>query len=236
MPRTKPGLQFNSPSVTSLKYYPRNEIRDPEYRVRGSFGSRMETWPDSVAKRRPASPPQVAWLNICPPPLGCLDASTQPPSHHSSALLRSGKSWHGHPGRAPKPRQKVSPDCHRSRKFTNLERMGFAFLKPQGHHLGSHMQTKRGTGREKKKEKHCQTVFVLFNDLEKGTLRTRQAVSPDFSELVFHIHYLFSTLTWRGFNCLQFRLKSERSGGKASCLLRGRCGKSTTSTLNLIDA
>lgn len=60
----------------------------------------------------------------------------------------------------------------------------------------------------KKKKKRCQMVFVLPNDSEKGTLRTRRAVSADFSELVFHIHYLFSTLTWRGFNCLQFRLKS----------------------------
>lgn len=33
IPHTKPGLQFNSPSVASLKYYPRNEIRAPEYRV-----------------------------------------------------------------------------------------------------------------------------------------------------------------------------------------------------------
>lgn len=76
-------------------------------------GQRMETWPDSAAKRhalvggrRPGSPPQVAWLNICPPPLGCLDTSTQPSSHHSSVRLRSGESWHGRPGRAPKPWQK----------------------------------------------------------------------------------------------------------------------------------
>lgn len=33
MPLTGPGLQFNFPSVASLKYYPRNEIRAPEYRV-----------------------------------------------------------------------------------------------------------------------------------------------------------------------------------------------------------
>lgn len=152
----------------------------------------------------------MAWLNICPPPLGCLDTSTQLPSHHSSVLLRSGETWRGQPGRAPEPRQKVSPRCQRSRKFNNLERMGFAFLKPLGQHLGTHVHTKRGTGekRGKKKKKRCQMVFVLPNDSEKGTLRTRRAVSADFSELVFHIHYLFSTLTWRGFNCLQFRLKS----------------------------
>lgn len=30
---TKIGLQFNFPSVPSLKYDPRNEIRAPEYRV-----------------------------------------------------------------------------------------------------------------------------------------------------------------------------------------------------------
>lgn len=99
--------------------------------------------------RRTGSPPQVAWLNICPPPLGCLDTSTQPPSHHSSVPLRSGESWHGQPGRAPNPRQKVSPRCQRSRKFNNLERMGFAFLKPLGQHLGSHTHTKWGTGEKK---------------------------------------------------------------------------------------
>ncbi|CAB1436840.1 unnamed protein product [Pleuronectes platessa] len=76
--------QLSTPSSV-LKYYPRNEIRDPEYRVRGSFGSRMETRPDSVAKRRPASPspsgmakylPSSTWLSrrihSAPfPSLGC---------------------------------------------------------------------------------------------------------------------------------------------------------------------
>lgn len=59
-------------------------------------------------RKRPGSPPQVALLNICPPPLGCLDTSTQPLSHHS-ALLRSRENWHGQPVRSPNPRQKVSP-------------------------------------------------------------------------------------------------------------------------------
>ena len=142
-------------------------------------------------ERRPGSPPQVAWLNICPPPLGCLDTSTQSASHHSPVLLRSGESWHGQPGRAPNLRQKVSLHWQRSCKFRNLERMGFAFLKPLGHHLGSHMHAKRG----KERKKHCQMVFVLPDDLEKGNLRTQRAVSVDFSELVFHIHYIFSKFT-----------------------------------------
>lgn len=42
-----------------------------------------------------------------------------------------------------------------------------------------------------KKKKPCQMIFVLPNDLEKGTLRTQRVISADFSELVFHIHYLF---------------------------------------------
>lgn len=34
-------------------------------------------------------------------------------------------------------------------------------------------------------------IFVLSSDLEKGALRTQRAVSADFPESVFHIHYLF---------------------------------------------
>ncbi len=88
---------------------------------------------------------------------------------------------------------------------------GFCIFKTSGPTFGeshAHQVRDRRKKGEKKKKKRCQIVFVLHNDLEKGTLRTRRAVSADFSELVFHIHYLFSTLTCRGFNCLQFRLKS----------------------------
>lgn len=110
---------------------------------------------------RPGSPPQEAWLNICPPPLGCLDASTQTPSHHSSVLFRSGKSWHGQPGRAPTLRQKVSPHCRRSRKFTNLKRMGFAFLKPLGRRLGSHTHT-ASEGQRKKNAVNWSLCFPVI--------------------------------------------------------------------------
>lgn len=110
---TNLGLQFNFPSVPSLKYDPRNEIRAPEYRVWGTTGRQLETWPDSEVKRhvlvgegRPDPPPQVVWLNICPAPLGFPDTSTQPPSHHPSVLLRCNESWHGQLGRVPKPWQK----------------------------------------------------------------------------------------------------------------------------------
>lgn len=106
---TKLGLQFNFPSVPSLKYDPRNEIRAPEYRVWSTTGSGMETWPDSEVKRhalvgegRPDPAPQVVWLNICPAPLGCLDTSTQPPSYHPSVLLRCDEGWRGQLGRVPK--------------------------------------------------------------------------------------------------------------------------------------
>lgn len=162
-------------------------------------------------ERSPGSPPQVAWLNICPPPLDCLDTSTQPPSHHSHVLLRSGGRWHGQAGRSPNLRQKVSPHCQRSRKFTSLKD-GLRIFKTSGLSFGeSHAhqaRDRRRRRRKKKKKKHCQMVFVLPNNLENGNLRTRRAVSADLSEIVFHIHYLFSTLTWWGFNCPQFTLKS----------------------------
>lgn len=113
---TKLGLQFNFPSVPSLKYDPRNEIRAPEYRVWSTTGRGIETWPDSEVKRhalvgegRPDPAPQVVWLNICPAPLGCLDTSTQPPSYHPSVLLRRSESWRGQLGRVPSPWQKVYP-------------------------------------------------------------------------------------------------------------------------------
>lgn len=117
LPRTKPGFQFNSPSVTSLKYYLRNEIRDPEYRawtgMREQDGDMAWFCSWECVERRPGSPPQVAWLNICPRPLGCLDTFSQPPHpfHHSPALFRSGDSWHGQSGRLPNLRQKVSTHC-----------------------------------------------------------------------------------------------------------------------------
>lgn len=70
----------------------------------------MEARPDSEVKRhalvgegRPDPAPQVVWLNICPAPLGCLDTSTQPPSHHPSVLLRCNESWRGQLGRVPSP-------------------------------------------------------------------------------------------------------------------------------------
>lgn len=75
--------------------------------------------------------------------------------------------------------------------------MGFAFLKPLGRHLESHAQRERGGEEEEEEgggEAYCQRVFVLPNDLQKETLRSRGAVSVDVSELVFHIHYHFSTL------------------------------------------
>lgn len=115
MPHTRPGLQFNFPSVASLKYYPRNEIRAPEYRARSSVERRMETWPDSESKRRasaggrtrrPGSPPKSGMANICPPPLGYLDVSAQLPARLLPSLLCSAQSRRGQPGRAPKPRQK----------------------------------------------------------------------------------------------------------------------------------
>lgn len=81
---------------------------------------------------------------------------------------------------------------------------GLCIFKTSGPTFGDSHTHRARDGRKKR----CQMVFVLPNDLEKGTLRTRRAVSTDFSELVFHIHYLFSTLAWRGFNCLRFRLKS----------------------------
>lgn len=96
------GLQFNFPSVPSLKYDPRNEIRAPEYRVWCTTGRRTETWPDSEVKRhalvgegRPDPPPQVVSLNICPAPLGCLDTSAQPASYHPfcSAQMQWKLAW-----------------------------------------------------------------------------------------------------------------------------------------------
>lgn len=99
---------------------------------------------------------------------------------------------------------------------------GLCIFKTSGPTFGDFTCTpSEGQAKRGRKKKRCQMVFVLPNDSERGTLRTRRAVSADFSELVFHIHYLFSTLTWRGFNCLQFRLKSQMSRVKAPCLLRG---------------
>lgn len=84
MPRTKLGLQFNSPSAARLKYYPRNEIRDPEYRER-EWQRELDTdmaWFRGLEARpsvgrRPGSPPKVA--KYLPSLLGWLDMSTQPP-------------------------------------------------------------------------------------------------------------------------------------------------------------
>lgn len=109
-------------------------------------------------ERSPGSPPQVAWLNICPPPLGCLDTSTQPPSHHSRVLLRSGGRWHGQAGRSPNLRQKVSPHCQRSRKFTSLKD-GLRIFKTSGLSFGeSHAHQARDRRRRRRKKKKKNTV------------------------------------------------------------------------------
>lgn len=158
---TKLGLQFNFPSVPSLKYDPRNEIRAAEYRVWSTAGRRMETWPDSEVKRhalvgegRPDPAPQVLWLNICPAPLGCLDTSTQPPP----PFPPSHESWRGQLGRVPSSWPKFSPQCQRLQEFNNLERLGFAFLKPLGQHLESRAFSKQSTDW---KNKCRQMIFVL---------------------------------------------------------------------------
>lgn len=206
---TNPGLQFNFPSVPSLKYDPRNEIRAPEYRVWCTTGRWTETWPDSEVKRhalvgegRPDPPPQVVWLNICPAPLGCLDTSTQPASHHSSVLHRCNESWHGQLGTVPNPWRKVPPQCQRLREFNNLERLSFAFLKPLGQHLESHVYSKRSTDWE---NKCCQMIFVLPvikrkvpSELNEQSLQTSASWCSIF--------ITFSPLSnGRNFNCRQFR-------------------------------
>lgn len=78
---------------------------------------------------------------------------------------------------------------------------GLCIFKTSGPTFGeSHAhQARDGWIKKKKKRKLCQMVFVLPNDLEKGTLRTRRAVSADFSELVFHIHHLFFHAHMAGF-------------------------------------
>lgn len=113
-------------------------------------------------ERSPGSPPQVAWLNICPPPLDCLDTSTQPPSHHSHVLLRSGGRWHGQAGRSPNLRQKVSPHCQRSRKFTSLKD-GLCIFKTSGLSFGeSHAHQARDRRRRRRKKKNTVKWSLCF--------------------------------------------------------------------------
>lgn len=169
-----------------------------------SEGRWGEACPDSAAERhafmwgRPASPPQVARLNICPPPLGCLDTSSQSPPHHSP-VFRSGDSWHGQPGQAARLATKSFSWLPEVTQVQKPGKNGLCIFKTSGPSFGeshAHRGRKRRGGGGKE---HCQMVFVLPNDLQKETLRTRGAVSVDVSHLVFHIHYRFSTLAWRGF-------------------------------------
>lgn len=201
MPHTRPGLQFNFPSVASLKYYPRNEIRAPEYRAQSSVGRRMETWPDSESKRRatvggrtrrPGSPPKSGMANICPPPLGYLDVSTQLPARFLPSLLCSAQSWRGQPGRAPKPRQKSFSPLPEVTEVQQPGKTGLCIFKTSEADIqGGHVAIEKRHRWRRKKKKRCQMIFVLSSDLEKGALRTQRAVSADFPESVFHIHYLF---------------------------------------------
>lgn len=154
--------------------------------LRGMPSRGEDAWissPSGIAKYLPSS----TWLSrhIHSAPFPSLLCSAQ----KLGELARSASQV------AKRTTEKFLLTCQRSQKFTNLERIGFAFLKPLGLHLGSHMHTERGTG----EKKCCQMVFLLPDDLEKGTLKTRQAVSADFSELVFHIHYLFFHTHMAGF-------------------------------------
>lgn len=200
MPHTKPDLQFNFPSVASLKYYPRNEIRAPEYRVWSSAGRRMETWPDSEAKRHALVGgggldhlpkwhgkylPSTTWLSrhIHSAPF---------PSLLCSAQKRRKLPWSARQG--AKPATKSFPSLPEVTKVQQPGKTGLCIFKTSGPTFGesrAHQARHRWGGKKRKKKKRCQMIFVLSNDLEKGTLRTQRAVSADLSDLVFHIHYLF---------------------------------------------
>lgn len=83
--------------------------------------------------------------------------------------------------------RKFSPHCQRSRKFTNLERMSFAFLKTSGSLIAESMHTKQGRGGERNAVKWS-LCFAMIRRKEPSEL---YEWSPQtFSDLVFHIHYL----------------------------------------------
>lgn len=257
MPHTGPGLQFNFPSVASLKYYPRNEIRAPEYRVwsrcretdgdmawflrarggprwvGGAGGGGLDLLPKWHRKYLPPRHLAIETYALHPP------FSLLPSSRHSSVLRRGSQSRRGRPGRAPKPAtEKGFPSrCQRSRKFNSLERLCFAFLKP--------LRAPRG----RRARHRCERKnWKLSNDLGAfqwfffffgggGPSELFWVVSVDVPESVLHIHYrLFPGLTWQDFNCLHFWVKSRMSRVRAPCLLGEGCGKSNTSAQhNLIN-
>lgn len=76
---------------------------------------------------------------------------------------------------------------------------GLCIFKTSGPTFGESHARQLRDRQKKEKKNRCQMVFVLLSDLEKGTLRTRRAVSADFSESVFHIHYLFFHTHMAGF-------------------------------------
>lgn len=200
----------------------------------------METWPDSEVKRhalvgegRPDPAPQVLWLNICPAPLGCLDTSTQPPSHHPSVLLRRNESWRGPFGRVPSAWPKVSPRCQRLQGFNHLERLGFAFLKALGQQLERGVYSE---GSADWKNECCQMIFVLpviwrkYPQNWTSSPRRRLWAAVPYS-------LPFSLLSnGSKFNCTKLR-RPKAWWTERKCHASGEwCGKSTTSTLTLINA
>lgn len=162
----------------------------------------METWPDSVAEWH-------AWI---PSPSGMakyLPSSTWLSRHIHSApfpsLLCSAQKQQELARSARQGAKLTTKSFSSLPEVTEVQqpgKNGLCIFKTSGPTFGESHAHQARDWREKN------AVFVLPNDLEKGTLRTRRAVSADFSKLVFHIHYHFSTLTWQDFNCLQFRLKS----------------------------
>ena len=124
--------------------------------------------PSGMAKYLPSS----TWLSRL--------IHSAPFSHQSlcSAQKRRELAWSAR--QSAKPTTKSFSSLPEVTEVHQPGRNGFCIFKTSGPPFGWG------------KKKRCQMIFMLPDDLEKGNLRTRRAVSADVSELVFHIHYLFS--------------------------------------------
>lgn len=159
----------------------------------------METWPDSEAKRHALVGgggldhlpkwhgkylPSTTWLSrhIHSAPF---------PSLRRSAQKRRKLAWSARQG--AKPTTKSFSSLREVTEVQQPGKTGLCIFKTSGPTVG---ESRARRARHRwwwwgGATTHCQMIFVLSNDLEKGTLRTQRAVSADFSDSVFHIHYLF---------------------------------------------
>lgn len=150
-----------------------------------------------------------------------------------SAQMQWKLAWSVRHGTKLMIKKKFSPQCQRLQEFNNLVRLGFAFLKPLGQHLETHVYSKRSTDW---KNKCCQMIFVLAVIWRK---HPQNSTGSPCRRLWAGVPYSlpFSLLSnGRNFNCQKLRRPNAWWMERKRDVSREWCGKSTTSTLTLINA